>query len=289
MVKVPDERLAVLSGIYKPKKTTPATVEFLDLPGLSFVDEASRHEARRMIAQARQSDMLVLVLRGFHSADVAAYRDRVDPARDLDELHNEILLADLEMVSNRIDKLEKSVTKPTKTLEQEKRELELMRRLAAALEEMKPLQSVVNRDEEKLLRSFGFLTLKPRCCVVVNVDEGDLSKPAALTREQAGGEVLALVGHIEAELAALAAEERAAFLQDLGLSEIAKDRLIKTCYGALHLASFLTVGEDEVRAWTIPVGCHAVDAAGEIHSDIQRGFIRAETVAYAGSSSWPAT
>jgi len=280
VVKVPDPRLKVLSDIFKPKKTTYATIEFLDLPGLNFSDESNRHEARRIIAQARQADMLVLVLCGFKSDSVAAYRDRINPRDDLEELKGEMVLADLDLVANRIDKLEKSITKPTKTQEQDKQELALMRRCNDVLENMQPLaQAIKTPEEEKLVRSFGFLTLKP-LCVVINVNEDQQDQPVDLSSDQAEGEVIALSAQLEAELAVLEDEERQAFLQDMGLNEIARDRLVSTCYRTLNLASFLTVGSDEVRAWTIASGCAAVEAAGEVHSDIQRGFIRAETVNY---------
>lgn len=280
MVKVPDERLAVLTEMYQPKKTTNATIEFLDLPGLSFVDEARRHEARRLIAEARQAALLVLVVCGFSSDSVAAYRNRVDPPADLEELQSEMLLADLELVTNRIEKLEKGKNKPSKTADADKRELALLQKCHEAIENLQPISSVIESEEdEKVLRSFGFLTLKPQL-VVLNVSEDAVNEPGAISDEAAGGEVLKLCAPMEAELVALDAEERQAFLEDMGLTEIARDRLIKQCYERLKLISFLTVGEDEVRAWTVPAGCPAVEAAGEIHSDIQRGFIRAEVVAY---------
>jgi len=280
VVKVPDERVEVLSGIYKPKKTTHASLDFLDLPGLSFIDQACRHEARRIIAQARQADMLVLVIRGFHNDSVAAYRNRIAPIKDLNELKEEMLLADLELISNRIEKLEKSITKPTPHLEQDKRELALLGRCAEAIENIEPLSAIIENDEEeKLLRSFGFLTLKP-ARVVLNVDEDKLSEPAALSDEQAECEVLILSAEIESEIAQLEESERAAFLEDMGLNAIARDRLIKLCYRTLKLISFLTFNPNEVRAWTVTAGCSALEAAGEVHSDIQRGFIRAETVNY---------
>jgi len=280
VIKVPDPRLAVLSEIYHPKKTTPATIEFLDLPGLSFTDEAHRHDARRIIAQARQSDMLVLVIREFRNDSVAAYRERIDPAGDLDELRTELFLADLESVSNRIDRLELAVTKPTKTQKQDRHELELMRRYAETLEKMEPLRTVIGSpEEEKFVRSFGFLTMKP-ILVVLNVSEDRVGEAPTLSAEQAGCDVLVLSTALEAELAALSEEERGVFLEEMGLNEIARDRLIRRCYQALNLISFLTVGADEVRAWSIPAGTPAVEAAGEIHSDIRRGFIRAETIAY---------
>lgn len=280
VVKVPDARVDRLAAIYKPKKHTYATIEFLDLPGLSFIDEPSRQEARRTVAQARQAAMLVVVVRAFQNDSVASYRNRIDPARDLEELNTELVLADLELVLNRIERLEKQIQKPIKSVELDKRELALMQRCSQALENMRPLREIIdNEEEEKIVRSFGFLTLKPRR-VVINTNEDKLTGVSTLTVEQAGGEVIMLSARLEAELAELDVSEREDFLKDMGVTEIARDRLIQMCYRTLNLISFLTVGEDEVRAWTIPGGCQAVDAAGEIHSDIQRGFIRAETVHY---------
>jgi GTP-binding protein YchF len=280
IVKVPDERLAVLSDIYKPKKTTNATIEFLDLPGLDFTSESGRQEARRIIANARQSDMLVVIVRDFTNESVASYRGRIKPDVDIEELKGELVLADLELVANRIDRLEKSISKPSKVQETDKRELALMQKCREKLEELQPLSEAIdNPEEEKLVRSFGFLTLKPMC-IVLNVNEDKLDKAVELPAEQKGEDAVVMSAKLEAELAALDAEERAVFLEDMGINEIARDRLIKMCYQKLRMVSFLTVGPDEVRAWTIPADCHAVEAAGEIHSDIQRGFIRAETVSY---------
>ncbi|MBN1437695.1 MAG: redox-regulated ATPase YchF [Sedimentisphaerales bacterium] len=280
VVKVPDTRLDILTEMYHPKKTTHATIDFLDLPGLSFVDESHRQEARRVIAEARQCDMLLLVVCGFKDSSVAAYRDRVDPVADLDELRTELLLADLELITNRIEKLKVSVNKPSKTQEQDKKELPLLEKCAQAIEDMKPISDVVDSPEqEKMLRSFGFLTLKPTR-VVVNVGESDIEEPCAINEEQAGGPVISLCARLEAELAALDPQERNEFLQDMGITQIARDTLVVMCYQTLELISFLTVGPDEVRAWTVGAQCPALEAAGEIHSDIQRGFIRAETVHY---------
>ncbi len=276
-VKVPDERVDKLSAIYKPKKTTYATIDFLDLPGLNFDSESGRQEARRIVAQARQSAMLVVVVRNFHNDSVAAYRNRIDPVKDWDELKNELLLADLEMITNRIDKLKVAITKPTPQVEQQKRELALMEHCSEALENLGSVRDVIqSEEEEKLVRSFGFLTMKPML-LVINVDEDKLQKPMPLDREQVGLDVIGLSAKLEAELAVLDAEERKEFMADLGMQESAKDLLLRECYTSMNLISFLTYGPTDVRAWTIPAGCPAVEAAGEIHSDIQRGFIRAET------------
>ena len=278
VVKVPDSRVDVLSDMFKPKKTTFATVEFLDLPGLSFIDESSRHEARRIIAQARQADMLTVVLRGFADDSVAAYRERVDPVKDAEELKTELLLADLEMIENRIGKLEVSVTRPTPRVAQDREELALMRRFSEAIETPEGIAGVIaSPEEEKMVRSFGFFSIKPML-FVVNVDEDKLDAGCKMTAVQAGGEVFGLSAKLEAELAALDQEEREVFMEDMGVAESAKDLLLHQCYNRLHLISFLTIGKDEVRAWTLSAGTSAWEAAGEIHSDIQRGFIRAETV-----------
>ena len=280
VVHVPDVRLDELSKMYKPKKTVHATIEFLDLPGLRFEDEPGRHEARRVIAQARQADMLVLVVRAFESDAVAAYRHRIDAVADLAELRDEFLLADLELVTNRIERLEKSKNKPTKTQEQDKRELAMLQRCQETIENERPVtEAVESAEQEKMLRSFGFLTLKPML-VVVNAEEGKVNDDAGVGQAAGPMEVLVLSAQLEAELAALKSDERAGFLAEMGLSQIAGERLIKGCYSAMNLVSFLTVQSDEVRAWTVPSGCCALEAAGEIHGDIQRGFIRAETVHY---------
>ncbi len=279
IVKVPDPRLDKLTEMYKPKKTTHATIEFLDLPGLDFTSEGGKQESRRTIAQARQADMLVAVVRAFANDSVMAYKNRIDPAGDLDELQSEMLMADMESVANRIEKLEKSVRKPSKTQDKEKRELELMMRCNEKLEKLEPLAGVIeNADEEKIVKSFGFLTMKP-LCIVLNIGEDHLQEAPAV--EIPGNiPMIPLAAEIEAELASLDEADRGAFLDDLGISEIARDKLINHCYTDCKLISFLTAGEDEVRAWTIPYDCPAVEAAGAIHSDIQRGFIRAETVSY---------
>jgi len=280
VVKVPDERLEKLSEIFKPKKTIHTTIEFIDLPGLSFLDESSRHEARRILAQARQAEMLVQVIRAFHSDTAAAYRDRVAPAQDIEELKNELLLADLEMIENRIHKLKVAVTKPTPRFEQDKHELGLLRRCREATENLRPLSdAVTSPEEEKQLSSFGFLTLKP-VLYVLNVDEEQINQVTPLTLGQVGGAILTLSAKLEAELAVLDEQERTMFMEDMQIKELARDRLLRYCYRALNLISFLTIVSSELRAWTVPAGCLALEAAGQIHSDIQRGFIRAETVSF---------
>jgi GTP-binding protein YchF len=281
IVAVPDERLDWLTKLYKPKKTVHATVDVLDVPGFDFTSDHGRLIARRLIGQIRTVDMLVFVIRAFENPAVPAYRDSVDPKRDLAELRTEVLLADLELVTTRIEKLEKQVNKPTKTQAQDKAELALQKKLQEAIEAEKPISSVVQTDEERvLIKSLGFLTLKPMA-VVVNVGENELDRKVDLSGAiDESVPVVTLSAEIELELSQLDEESRKAFMADLGIQESAAGKFVKICYAATGLISFLTVGEDEVRAWPIKKGTVAVDAAGKVHSDIKRGFIRAETMAY---------
>ena len=278
VVKVPDDRVGWLADHYKPKKTTFAELEFLDLPGFDLADEVGRNRARAHWAAMRQSDMLVFVVRDFQDAAVPPYRNRVDAASDVQELLGEMLFADLDQVSARIDKLNAALKKPTAKKDEQAKELDLMTRLKDALEAEKPIADAVKTEAEaKLLRSFAFLTLKPTL-IVLNRAEGGLAAP--LPPGMPSLPSLTLSAKIEQEIAQLPAEERSAFLADMGVSASARDRLIQACYTQLKLISFLTAGEDECRAWTIVAGADAVTAAGEIHSDIARGFIRAETVSF---------
>ena len=278
-VSVPDVRLDYLASLYSPKKYTPAHIEFLDIPGASLADASGQADFRRRMQEARKCDGLVMVVRAFTSDSVAAYRNRVDAKSDLEELHTELIFADLEQVVNRVEKLEKSVQKPSKTRDQELRELAMMQRVQKALESEAPVLSAIqNEDEHRIAASFGFLTLKP-VLVAINVGEADVAAAPPLEHEHARA-TIALSAEIEAEIAQLGPEDRKAFLDDLGLQEAAGARLIRACYEAAGLVSFLTCGPDEVRAWTIVKGTDAVNAAGKIHSDIQRGFIRAEVVAF---------
>ena len=277
VVKVPDERVLWLADHYKPKKVTFAELEFLDIPGFDLADEAGRTRSKAHWPAMRQSDLLVFVVRAFASDAVAAYRDRIDPKSDVEELRAEMLFADMDQVASRIEKIETALKKPSPKKDEQLRELDLMKRLRDALENEKPISAAVQSEAEgKLLRSFGFLSQKP-ALVVLNCGEDVSSQTAA----QVGGlESLALSAKIEEEISQLPPEERKDFLADLGVGASARDRLVQACYRLLNLVSFLTAGEDECRAWTIVSGTDAVTAATEIHSDIARGFIRAETVSF---------
>ncbi|HOK94710.1 MAG TPA: redox-regulated ATPase YchF [Anaerohalosphaeraceae bacterium] len=282
IVSVPDDRLDWLTELYQPKKTVHATVDCLDLPGLSFADEHGRAAARRLFGQIRTADMFVLVIRDFDSPSVPAYRGSVDPVRDLEELKTEMLLADLEMVTTRIDRLQKQAHKPTKTQAHDKAELELQLKLQAAIEAEKPLRSVLQESDGpqmEMVRSLNFLTLKP-LMVVVNVGENRLGQNGGSSIGIEGVPVIRLCAKLECELAKLDPDSRADFMKEMGLAQPASKQFVQCCYSTLGLISFLTVGKDEVRAWPIEKGTAAVDAAGKVHSDIKRGFIRAETISY---------
>lgn len=277
IVPVPDARIDWLSGYYKPKKTTYATLDCLDVPGLDFENEHGRAAARRMVGQVRTVDMLVLVIRAFEDATVPMYRSRVDPIKDLAELHTELLLADLELVTTRIDRLEKQVLRPTPTQAHDKAELALQRKLQQAIESERPISSVVETEAEReMIKSLAFLTQKPMA-VAVNVGEGQLDRVFDFSGSlQASVPVVSISAKLEYELSQLDPASRADFMAEMGIKASGVSQFVNSCYTALGLVSFLTVGSDEVRAWPIHKGTVAVDAAGKVHSDIKRGFIRAE-------------
>ncbi len=278
VVKVPDERLEWIYEHYKPKKCVHAEIEFLDVPGLDLSTEPARQRARNHWPAVRQSDMLVMVLRNFHNEAAPPYRGRVDFDADLAELAEEMLFSDLEQVAARIEKLAAALKKPAPDREADARELELMQRLQAALEAEKPLtEAVANQAEEKMVRAFAFLTLKP-AVVVVNCEEDAAAEPGPA--DVGGYPAVQLSAKIEEEIAALPADQRGEFLEAMGIASPAADRLIRSCYRAMSLVSFFTHGDKEARAWSVPAGTDAVTAAGQVHSDMARGFIRAEVITY---------
>jgi GTP-binding protein YchF len=278
VVACPDERIDWLSGIYKPEKKVYATIDCLDVPGLNFADDHGRAAARRLIDQIRTVDMLALVIGAFDSADPAC-GELAESAKDLTDLRTELLLTDLALVTTRVEKLEKEVRKPTKTQAHDKAELELQKKLQAAIESEKPIRSVIANDAElEMVKSLGFLTLKPMV-VAVNIGEGRQEQKLDIPGD-ASTPVISVCAKIEYELSQLDDESRQQFMADLGITESAAGKFVHACYRTLGLISFLTVGSDEVRAWPIHQGTIAHDAAGKVHSDIKRGFIRAETFGY---------
>ena len=271
VVASPDERIVWLTAHYKPKKTVYATIECLDVPGLNFSDDHGRAAARRLIDQIRTVDMIALV--------IGAYDTSANPAKDLIDLRTELLLTDLALVTTRIEKLEKEIHKPTKTQAHDKAELELHKKLQAAIESEQPIRSVVTNDAElEMVRALGFLTLKPMV-VAVNIGEGAKEQKLEIPGDTSTP-IISVCAKLEYELSQLDAESRTQFMADLGITESAAGKFVHACFKTLGLISFLTVGPDEVRAWPIKQGTTAHDAAGKVHSDIKRGFIRAETFAY---------
>jgi ribosome-binding ATPase len=279
-VKVPDPRLDVLKDLYKPKKVTHAEVQYVDIGGLEGGDRQAGIPPE-VINYIGTADAFLVVVRAFASDPVPHPAGNIDPARDLTTVEDELILSDLLVVDRRVEKLEKEIGKlPTAERAIRQVELQALRRLKDALESESPVRSVeLNSQEEKLLRGFQFLSAKP-VLAVVNIGEDDLTSEGLEFDGLNGRQAVALSARIEAELAQLEDQDAEEFMADLGISQPARNRVIEASYRLLGLISFLTVGEDEVRAWTIREGTSALDAAGVIHSDIQRGFIRAEVVPY---------
>lgn len=288
--KVPDDRLDRLTAMYNPRKRVPATVEFTDLGAAARTGAQARAEALVDVAGYKNADALVHVVRAFRDEAVPHPSGSVDPARDAQAMEDELILADLGVAERRLERIEKDLKKG-RSAELEK-ERDLVQRCQTALEEGKPLRALeLAGDDLKRLRGFQFLSAKP-LLLVINLDESDLAdvsgsveRAAAKTglsefRAHAATKAVPLCAKIELEIAQLEGGDAEAFLADLGLQESGLDRVIRTSYDLLGYISFFTVGEDECRAWSIPRGTPAHLAAGEIHSDIARGFIRAEVVAY---------
>ena len=282
--KVPDLRLDKLTAMYNPRKRVPATIEFTDI-----VAPGRTASALVDVVGYKNADALVHVVRGFRDEAVPHSAGAVDPARDARAMEDELILADLGLVERRLDRLDKDLKK-TRTAEGEA-ERNLILRCKEALENGQPLRALgLTGDDLRRLRGFQFLSAKP-LLIVINLDEVDVSTAASVADAAARTGLSAFISRastravpvcakIELEIAALEPADAQAFLADLGLQESGLDRVIQGSYDLLGYLSFFTVGEDECRAWSIPRGTHAQDAAGEIHSDISRGFIRAEVVSY---------
>lgn len=278
-VHIPEPRLDDLQKMYEPKKRTEATLELIDLPGGAEGD-VERAGFSKHLPALRQADALLVVLRAFRSDAVPAFKNRVDPQADLSLIREEMQFADLLICAGRVEKLEAAVKKPSKDQEKQKKELDLLRRCQAELENGRPLRKVIEAgDEEKMVRSFGFLTQKPMV-VAFNVSEADVARPPPFTDPHAVATVT-LCATLEQDLRQLPPADRAPFLAEYGLTDLAAHRLVRACFDGLGMILFLTAGPEEVRAWPIHRGATAVEAAADIHSDIARGFIRAETVAFA--------
>ncbi len=290
VVKVPDERLDRLAEIFKPKKVVQADVTYVDLPAPPPSSDGrvgTEELPAEHLARLRESDALLHVVRAWDDAAHPHPSGSVDAARDLEQLDLEFILADLALVDRRLERLSTSGRHGTAAeRESNEREEVVLRRLKEGLEAGKPIRDVdLEADEEKAIRGFRFLTQKP-VLVLLNVGEADLPRAAdmasAIERSYPHGRAMvdALSAKIEMELGELEPDEAGVFMEELGLAESSLDRVIGLSYRLLGLVSFLTAGPDEVRAWPIADGSTAVDAAGTIHTDLARGFIRAETVAY---------
>jgi ribosome-binding ATPase YchF (GTP1/OBG family) len=274
IARIPDERLDWLSAHFKPKKTTPATLEFLDTPGL-LVSE--RRDNARRLAIMRDAGGLLVVLAGFSGGSLAD---------ELRRFREELLFADLEVVTNRIGRLEEQLRKPrpVKQKEADQLELVLLQRIATVFDQGGSAAGLgLKEEEEKLIRSFQLLTLKPEV-VLVNVGEDRLSQPLPDDLLKVAPGALQAPARLELELEELPAEERQAFLADFlsgkAPAGLSRGEILRTIYYGMGQNVFFTVGEDECRAWGIPRGATAVDGAGEVHTDLARGFVRGEVVSY---------
>jgi ribosome-binding ATPase len=281
-VKVPDPRLHVLAGMYKPKKVTFADVQYIDVAGLSGGARESGGLSPAFLNYISQVDALLHVVRAFEDPNVPHPQETVDPRRDIETVDLELAFSDLAIIERRLQRLNGEIGKTAgKEKELRIQERDVLQRLQAGLEADVPIRDAeLAPDEEKMLRGYQFLSAKP-LLIVLNIGEDQLNSPALqIDYPHHKSAVVALAGKVEAEIAQLDAEDARAFLDDLGIEAPARDRAIGASYDLLGLISFLTAGPDEVRAWPISKGLPALEAAGAIHSDIQRGFIRAEVVAY---------
>ncbi|HHZ05892.1 MAG TPA: redox-regulated ATPase YchF [Clostridiales bacterium] len=285
VVAVPDYRLDKLAEMYDPDKYTPATIEFVDIAGL--VKGASKGEGlgNKFLSNIREVDAVVHVVRCFDNDDIIHVEGSIDPARDIDTINLELVLSDVEMIERRIDKTKKLIKSDKKY----QNDLEFFERVLSVLNEGKSARSVeCTEDEAELLGSVSLLTNKP-IIYAANVSDQDFAggidnnqyyQTVKKIADSEHSAVLPICAELEEQLVDMDADEKAMFLSDIGLSQSGLDRLINACYDLLGLISYLTAGKQEVRAWTIKKGTKAPQAAGKIHTDFERGFIRAEIIAY---------
>lgn len=285
VVAVPDKRLDKLAEMYDPDKYTPASIEFVDIAGL--VKGASKGEGlgNKFLSNIRECDAIVHVVRCFENDDIIHVEGSIDPARDIETINLELILSDVEMLERKIDRTQKMLKGDKKY----QKDIDFYKRVLETLEAGKPARSVeCNEDEALLLSDVALLTTKP-VIYAANMSEDDFSNgldsnegykavQKIAVEEKAG--VLPICAEIEAEIVEMDKEEKELFLSDMGLEQSGLDRLISECYSLLGLISYLTAGKQEVRAWTIKKGTKAPQAAGKIHTDFERGFIRAEVIAY---------
>ena len=284
VVAVPDERLDKLTEMYKPEKTTHAVIEFVDIAGL--VKGASRGEGlgNKFLSHIREVDSIVEVVRCFENQNIVHVDGSIDPIRDIETINLELIFADIESLEKRLDKAQKMLKADKKY----QAEIDLIKRIKETLEQGKPARSIEYTEEEKeLVKEMFLLTSKP-ILYITNVSEDELTNTESNEyvrkvqeyAKQENAEVIPVCVKVEEELSGLEEADKNEMLEALGIEESGLDKLIKKSYDLLGLMSFLTAGEPEVRAWTIKKGTKAPQAAGKIHSDIERGFIKAEVVSY---------
>lgn len=285
VVVVPDERLDFLNDLYKPKSLVPTTIEYTDIAGLVKGASVGEGLGNKFLSHIREVDAIIEVVRCFDNGDIIHVEGKVDPIRDIEIINLELMLADLEVINNRIGKIGKkaSMSKDKEVI----REVNVLNKLKESLEKNTPVRQLeFNDDELKLVKSFNLLTIKP-IIYMTNVSEEDLisddNEYVKMVREYAAkekSEVVVVSAKIESELVDLTDEERTEFLNDLGIKENGLDKLIKATYKLLGLETYFTAGTDEVRAWTFKKGIKAPACAGIIHTDFEKGFIRAEVMSY---------
>ena len=284
VVIVPDERIDVLKNMYNPERVIPTTYEFTDIAGL--VKGASNGEGlgNKFLSHIREVDAVVEVVRCFDDENIIHVDGSVDPIRDIEVINVELVLSDLEIVTSRINKIgKKAMTTKNKD---DVKEIELLERIKEALESNIPVRKLgLDEDEKKLISSFNLITLKP-IIYALNVEDSDINTGNNYTKlvedyaKKEGSETAIICAKLESELSELDEEEKKLFLDDLGIKESGVERLINKTYDLLGLATFFTVGKDEVRAWTFKKGSKAPECAGIIHSDFEKGFIKAEVMSY---------
>lgn len=284
VVAVPDERLEKLANIYHPQKITPAVIEFVDIAGL--VKGASHGEGlgNKFLSHIREVDSIIEVVRCFENSNIVHVDGNINPIRDIETINLELIFADIETIEKRLDSAKKKIKADKKY----QTEIDLLEKVKQALEQGKPARILnLNEEEQEILKESFLLTMKPVLYIcnvseeqLTNIQEDEPVKQVIEYAKQENAQVIPLCVKIEEELASLEKEEQKEMLEALGLKESGLDKVVKASYDLLGLMSFLTAGEPEVRAWTIKKGTKAPKAAGKIHTDIERGFIRAEIVSY---------
>jgi len=283
IVKVPDERLERLTAMFNPKRQVNATIEYVKVPGFEGDGKEPKGLPAQFIGNLKTVDAILLVVRDFDNAMSPHPFGRIDPAKDIEFINSEFWLSDLALVESRVERLEKNAAKIKDP--QNQKDLALMKRCKALLDQEKPLRELeLTPEEDRAVRGYQFLTLKP-LLYVVNIAENKIPQAAEIERNLSRlvtphCALTSLSAEIEREISELSAEDAAVFMADLGIKEPALHKLIRTSYELLGLISFFTAGEDECRSWTIRAGANAQQAAGVIHSDLEKGFIRAETAHY---------